>query len=150
MGFDVPMLDNVPTPSKKPKGVKIPVLGRVQAGVPVEAVEEILDWEEITQEMAATGDFFGLQIRGGSMEPRMKEGDVVIVRKQADSNTGDTVVVLINGDEATVKRLKKHEDGSLSLIPTNPAFDPLFYSQAEVAGLPVILLGRVVELRAKF
>jgi repressor LexA len=132
------------------KGVKIPVLGRVQAGVPVEAVEEILDYEEITQELADTGDFFALQIRGDSMEPKFSAGDVVIIRKQPDANTGDTVVVLVNGDDATVKRLKKHEDGSLSLIPTNSSYDPMFFSREEVKRLPVTVLGKVVELRAKF
>ena len=133
----------------KPKAVKIPVLGRVQAGIPVEAVEEILDHEEITPELAATGEFFGLQIRGDSMESRLVEGDVVIVRKQPDAETGNTVVVMINGDDACVKRLKKHEDGSLSLISSNPCYDPLFYSRGEVRRLPVTLLGRVVELRGK-
>lgn len=64
--------------NKKPKGVKIPVLGRVQAGVPIEAVTDIIDYEEITEELNRTGDFFALQVTGNSMEPRMLEGDVVI------------------------------------------------------------------------
>ena len=134
----------------RPKGVKIPVLGRVQAGMPVEAVEEILDYEEITQELAATGDFFALQIRGDSMEPKFSEGDVVIVRKQEDADTNDIIVALVNGDEATVKQLKKFEDGSIALVSTNPAYKPFYFSRDEIATLPVVVLGRVVELRAKF
>ena len=132
------------------KGVKIPVLGRVVAGVPIEAIQEILDYEEITPELAATGDFFALKIRGHSMEPRMLEGDVVIVRRQDDVDSGDVAIVLVNGDEATVKRVKKQKDG-ITLIATNTSvYEPHFYSNAEIADLPVRILGRVVELRAKF
>lgn len=133
-----------------PKGVKIPVLGDVAAGLPIEAVENIVDYEEIDAAMAATGDFFGLRIKGSSMEPRIREGDVVIVRKQEDASTGDTAVVLVNGDSATVKRIKKEPDGGLWLLPNNPAYDPQHYSPAEVAEKPVHIIGKVVELRGKF
>ena len=83
------------------------------------------------------------------MEPRIREGDVVIVRKQPDAETGDTAVVLVNGDSATVKKIKKMPDG-IQLIPTNPAYDPMYYTAAEVETLPVRIIGRVVELRGKF
>lgn len=129
--------------------VRIPVLGEVAAGIPIEAVTDIVDYEEIDAAMASTGEFFGLRIKGASMEPRMREGDVVIVRKQDDADTGDTAVVLVNGDSATVKKIKKGPDG-ISLIPTNPAYDPLYYTAAEVERLPVRIIGRVVELRAKY
>lgn len=131
------------------RGVRIPVLGRVVAGIPIEAVEEILDYEEITPELAATGEFFALKIRGHSMEPRMMEGDVVIVRRQDDVDSGDVAIVLVNGDEATVKRVKKQEEG-ITLIATNTSvYEPHFYSNKEIADLPVRILGRVVELRGK-
>lgn len=129
--------------------VVIPVLGDVAAGIPIEAVTDIVDYEEIDAAMAATGEFFGLRIKGASMEPRMRDGDVVIVRKQDDADTGDTVVVLVNGDSATVKKIKKGPDG-ITLIPTNPAYDPLYYTADEARRLPVRILGRVVELRAKY
>ena len=86
------------------KGVKIPVLGKIAAGVPVEAIEDIVDYEEITQEESLTGSFFGLVINGESMATRMLPGDVVIVRQQSDADTGDVVVALIDGCDATVKR----------------------------------------------
>lgn len=131
------------------KGVQIPVLGRVVAGIPLEAIEEILDYEEIPEEMTQHGEYFALQIKGSSMEPRFTEGDVVIIRKQEDVNSGDIAVVLVNGDEATIKRVKKTVQG-ITLIPTNPAFEPMFYSNQEIMELPVRVLGKVVELRAKF
>lgn len=132
-----------------PAGVQIPVLGNVQAGLPISAVQDILDFEEITPELAATGEFFALRIKGKSMEPRMMEGDVVIIRQQDDADTGDTVVVLVNGDDATVKRLRKRPEG-IMLVPNNPTFEPLFYSNRDIAELPVRIIGKVVELRGKF
>ena len=83
------------------------------------------------------------------MEPRMMEGDVVIVRRQDDVDSGDVAIVLVNGDEATVKRVKKQEEG-ITLIATNTSvYEPHFYSNKEIAELPVRILGRVVELRGK-
>lgn len=128
---------------------KVPVLGDVAAGIPIEAITDIVDYEDIDAAMAATGEFFGLRIKGSSMEPRMRDGDVVIVRKQDDAETGDTAVVLVNGDSATVKKIKKGPDG-IQLIPTNPAYDPIYYTAADIASLPVRIIGRVVELRAKY
>jgi repressor LexA len=136
-------------PKTSSKGVMIPVLGEVAAGIPIEAIENILDYEEISKEMAAHGEFFGLRLRGDSMAPRMCEGDVVIVKKQPDADTGDIAVVLVNGDSATVKNIRK-ERGGLWLIPNNPAaFEPRFLSREECTSLPVQILGIVVELRAK-
>ena len=129
--------------------VSIPVLGDVAAGIPIDAIENIVDYEEIDAAMAATGEFFGLRIKGSSMEPRIREGDVVIVRKQSDADTGDTAVVLVNGDSATVKRIKKEPSG-ISLIPNNPAYDIKFFCAEEIDSLPVRIIGKVVELRGKF
>ncbi len=142
------LLGNTSKPNTK--GVWIPVLGDVAAGIPIEAVEDIVDYEEIDAALAATGDFFGLRIKGSSMEPRIREGDVVIVRKQDDADTGDTVVVLVNGDSATVKRLKKEADGSMWLLPNNPAYDPQHFTPTEILEKPVHIIGKVVELRGKF
>lgn len=130
------------------RGVKIPVLGSVAAGIPIEAVEDVLDYEEITPELATTGEFFALKIKGHSMEPRIMDGDVVVVRCQDDVDSGDVAVVLVNGDEATVKKVKKQDSG-ISLVPNNPSYDILFYTRSEVAQLPVRILGKVVELRGK-
>lgn len=127
----------------------INVLGRVAAGIPINAVEEIIDTEEITEEMAKTGEFFGLRISGHSMEPRICDGDTVIVRQQDDAETGDVVIVTVNGDEATCKRLKKYHDG-IELIANNPSYDTLFFDNNEILTKPVRIIGKVVELRGKF
>lgn len=131
------------------KGIVINVLGRVAAGIPIEAVEDVIDTEEITEEMAATGTYFGLQIKGDSMVPNICDHDVVIVRQQEDAETGDTVIALVNGDDATCKRLKKYHDG-IELIPNNPNFQPIYFSNEEIQSKPVRIIGKVVELRRKF
>lgn len=150
--FDVSvdyLIGNSPVKKEKKKGVQIPVLGEVRAGYPMEAVENIIDYEEIDEETARRGEFFALRIKGDSMEPRFVEGDVVIVRKQQTADSGDIVVALVNGDSATIKKLKRHQDG-ITLVPTNLAYEPMYYSNEEIMDLPVTILGKVVELRAKF
>lgn len=127
----------------------IPVLGEVAAGYPMFATENILDYEEISAALATQGEYFALRIKGDSMLPRMRDGDVVIVRRQPSADDGQTVVVLVNGDTATVKKFQKRPDG-IMLIPSNPDFSPLFYSSKAVQSLPVTILGVVVELRAKY
>lgn len=128
--------------------IRIPVLGRVAAGIPIDAIEEIIDWEDINASTAADGEYFGLVIKGRSMEPKISDGDTVIVRKQPDVRDGEIAVVLVNGDEGTVKKIKKGPHG-VTLISSNPAYDPMFFTNEEIERLPVQILGRVVELRAK-
>ena len=129
--------------------VRIPVLGRVAAGTPIEALEDVIDYEDIPEKLARSGDYFALRIKGDSMEPRISNGDTVIVRKQEDADDGDIVIALINGNEGTCKRLKKYPDG-IALVSINPAYDPMYFSGEEVSSTPVRIIGRVMELRAKF
>ncbi|MCP1103560.1 repressor LexA [Aequitasia blattaphilus] len=133
----------------KPRGIKIKVLGRVAAGVPIEAITDIIDEEEITEEMARTGEFFGLKIQGDSMEPRILDGDVVIVRQQSDVDSGDVAIVTVNGTDATCKRIRKYRDG-IELIANNPKYEPKFYGNEDIEKLPITVIGKVVELRGKF
>lgn len=136
--------------SEESFAVKIPILGTVVAGMPISAYEDILGYEEITPEMAQTGEFYALKVKGNSMEPRICEGDVVIVKVQPDVECGDIAVVIVNGDEATVKKISKSEEG-ITLIANNTAvYTPRFYTNKQIAELPVIISGKVVELRAQF
>ena len=132
-----------------PQGLQIPVLGTVAAGIPISAVEDILDYEEVPQSWENQGEFFALKIKGDSMEPRMESGDVVIVKQQPDTNSGDTVIVLVNGDDATCKKLQKTDNG-IMLVSTNPKYPPMFYSTEDIQTKPVVILGKVVELRQKY
>ena len=135
--------------SQPPQGLKIPVLGTVAAGIPISAVEDILDYEEVPQSWESQGEFFGLRIKGDSMQPKIDDGDVVIVRQQSDANSGDTVIALVNGDDATCKKLQKTDNG-IMLVSTNPNYLPMFFTNEEILTKPVVILGKVVELRSKF
>jgi repressor LexA len=129
------------------KGVKIPVLGRVVAGIPIEAITDILDWEEIPAEMAAAGEYFALKVKGDSMSPNICEDDIVIVKRQNDIECGEIAIVLVNGEDATVKKVNRHENG-ITLVGYNPTvYAPHFYTKEEVASLPISIVGKVVELR---
>lgn len=131
-------------------GIKIPILGTVIAGIPVTAVEDIIGYEEISEKMARCGDYFALKIKGDSMEPKMSKGDIVIVKQQNTVENGQIAIVLVNGDEATVKKVRFRDNG-IELIAFNSyVYEPHFYSAEEIEELPVKIIGRVVELRAKF
>lgn len=131
------------------KGVKVPVLGSVAAGIPIEMIEDVVDWEEITPDTAKTGTFFGLKVKGDSMSPRIAEGDTLIVRQQDDAESNDIVIVTINGDSATCKRLVKRESG-ISLISFNPMYAPMEFTNEEITKKPVRIIGKVVENRQKY
>lgn len=145
MGWD----ETTDKPKTKVKAVKIPVLGRVAAGVPIEMIEDVLDYEEITEDMAKHGEYFALKIQGDSMTPRICNNDVVIVRQQDDADNGDIVIAAINGDDAVCKRLQKYNDG-IALISLNPLYDPIYLKKDEIDRKPVRIIGKVVELRGKF
>ena len=135
--------------SASKQGKRIPVFSQVAAGIPISAIEDIIDYEEISEQMASNGEYFGLVIKGDSMEPKISTGDVVIVRKQETVENGDIAIVLINGEDGTCKKIKKTPEGVM-LISLNPAHEPIFYTNKEIEQLPVQIIGKVVELRAKF
>ncbi len=147
--FHISKADLVEEPTPKKSKFEIPVLGLVRAGIPMDAVENILDYEEISEDMARQGEFFALQIKGDSMEPKISDGDVVIVRKQPDVESGEIAIVLVNGDEATIKKVQKFH-GGINLVPSNPVYEVKTFTNEQIETLPVQILGKVVELRAKF
>ena len=130
-------------------GYRIAVLGSIPAGIPVEAIEDIIDFEEISPELALSGEYFGLKVKGNSMSPRISHNDVVIIRRQDNAENGDVCAVMVNGYEATLKQIKKDEKG-ITLIPFNTEYQPMYYTNEEIESLPIRILGKVVELRAKF
>lgn len=131
-------------------GIRIPILGYIPAGIPVEAVEEIIDWEEIPPEWTLGGrEYFGLKVKGDSMYPKYLEGDTVILRKQSTCDSGDDCAVMVNGDDSTLKQVFFRDSGSMELRPLNPSYPPRTFSAEELTTLPVSIAGVVVELRRK-
>lgn len=128
--------------------VKIPVFPAVPAGTPIEALNDIIDWEEIPAKWLVGGkEYFGVVVKGNSMYPYYMEGDIVIVCKQPVCECGDDCIVYVNGYEATLKQVKLHEDGSMTLQPLNPEYAPRTYTPEEISSLPVMICGVVKELR---
>lgn len=148
MGFDVPM-HKTSNKHHLTKDVSINVFGRITADTPIEEILDIIDTEKITEELAHTGTFFGLRITGNSMEPRILDGDVVIVRQQPDAQNGDIVIVTTNDNDATCRRLRKYRDG-IELISNNPSYEPMYFSNDDINKKSVCIIGKVVELRGKF
>lgn len=129
------------------KSIRIPVLGSIPAGIPMEMIEDIVDWEDISEEMLKGGkQYFALKIKGDSMFPEYLNGDVIIVLKQNDCESGQDCVVAVNGDDATFKRVFKTDNG-ITLQPLNNSYMPMFYSNDDVLNKPVKILGVVKQIR---
>ena len=137
-----------PKEAHRKRSFSIPVYARVGAGPPLEASEEIIDREEISERMASLGNFYGLRISGDSMEPRIVRGDVVIVRKQDTADDGDIVIAIVNQNDAVCKRLKKYK-GGIALVSNNPMYEPMYFTITDTQDIPVRIIGKVVELRGK-
>lgn len=130
-----------------PPIVRVPVLGRVPAGFPIEAVTDVVDEIELPSRFIGDGyEYFGLLVKGESMLPEYRDGDFVLVRRIETAETGDDVVAFIGASDATLKRFVRTENG-LTLRPLNPAYDELHFTESEAARLPVSVAGIVVELR---
>lgn len=131
------------------KTVKIPILGKVPAGIPIEAIEDILGYEEIPASMLNGGEnYFALKIDGDSMFPDYKTGDIIIIKQQPDCNSGDDCIVMVNGDDATFKRVIKQEK-SIILKPLNNEYEPYYFDEYEIMTKPVKIIGVAIEVRRK-
>mgnify|MGYP005860466839 FL=1 len=132
------------------KVYRIPIVGKVVAGTPIDAIENITDYIRVTNPAAADGSYYALHVTGASMEPEMREGDLVIVHKQDYFDSGDICIVLVNGNEATVKKVVKSDQG-LTLIGFNATvYPPHFYNARQVEELPVRVIGKVKQVRRSY
>ena len=145
----VDLLDDTEfSPDSNTKSNRIKVYGSVPAGIPIEAVEDIVDWEDVPQEWIYRGDrYIGLKVKGDSMYPKYIEDDTVIVKLQPDCECGQDAVVYVNGYEATLKKVVKQQDG-IMLQPLNPEYTPKFYPYGPEEP-EINVLGIVVEIRRK-
>lgn len=143
MGFDVPKFETF----REDQLRRLSIYGRIAAGFDRSMVQDIIG--EIDDTRYDPDEYMALQISGHSMEPRIEDGDIVIVKMQSDVETGNLAIITINGEDATCKRVKKYRDG-IELIPINPSYPTRFFTHEEIQSLPVTIIGKVVELRAKF
>lgn len=149
MGLDVPM-ERISDDFKKIGAIpisdidtdKIPILGIVKAGYDYLAQENIIDYISLKIDGSDKENYYGLYVTGDSMTPLFDEGDTIIVHKQDDFANGDNCVVLINGEEATVKKVYKGDDGII-LKAVNPYYPPRIFTKEEIRDLPVKVIGIV-------
>lgn len=134
----------------KNKYKRIPVLGSIPAGIPVELIQDIIDYEEISEEMLKGGkEYFALKVKGSSMWPKYLDGDTIIVLKQDDCESGQDAIVMVNGNDGTFKRVIKKDNG-ITLEPINQQeYNSVSYSNEDIEKLPIKILGVVKEIRRK-
>lgn len=128
-----------------PGGTKdVPVLGRIAAGTPIIAAEQVEDVLTLPAELVGDGPVFLLEVKGDSMiDAGIHAGDLVAVHSQPDARDGEIVAALIDGEEATVKRLKR-DNGQVVLISENPAYEPMVFTEG------VELIGKVVSVLRRY
>ena len=140
-------IDLIENEKKDNKYTHLPVLGRIPAGIPIEMIEDVIDYEDISEDMLKGGkEYFALKIKGDSMNPDYLENDIIIVLKQSDCESGQDCVVAVNGDDATFKRVFKTDQG-ITLQPLNNRYMPVFYSNEDIINKPIKILGVVKEIR---
>jgi SOS regulatory protein LexA len=123
--------------------LNVPVMGYIAAGNPIFADEHIEEWTEVPNMWNLKGkDVFILKVKGDSMiGSRIYEGDKVVVKIQQEVENGEIAVVNVNGEEATLKRVKKTENGQVILFPDNPRYDPLFITNENAR-----IIGKVIQV----
>jgi repressor LexA len=112
--------------------VSLPVMGRIAAGTPIEAIQTRSHTVTVPPEMLSTGEHFALEVRGDSMiEAGILDGDLVVIRKSDSADTGDIVVALVDEEEATLKRLRK-KGNTIALEAANPAYETRIFGPDRV------------------
>ena len=130
--------------------IQIPLLGKIQAGVPTEMFLDVIDYIDIPADMArGNKELFALKTKGKSMEPNFIEGDILIFEKTEDCENGQFCAVAVNGDDATFKKVTKTDTG-IMLQPLNPAFETKFYTNDQIDSLPVTIIGVLKQIRRNF
>ncbi len=150
MGLDVPMERNIKTDILGNPVVSLPLLGTVKAGYNYLAQENWIGTVDVETSLVGDGkDYFALKVKGDSMAPVFIEDDIVIIKKQNDCENNEFAVVIINGDEGTLKKIKKTDNGII-LQPLNPAYGPVMYTKEEMETIPIIIVGVVKQLKREF
>lgn len=127
---------------------RIPILGTVKAGYDWLAEENVVDYITLKENIPNIKEYYALRITGDSMLPLLSDGDLVIVHDQDDVESGQTAVILINGDEATVKKVIKTNEG-IELHAMNPYYPIKKFTYDEMNSVPVKIIGRVKEAKIK-
>lgn len=125
-----------------------PILGEVKAGYDMLSFENTIGYIAIDKDLGAPENYYALKIKGDSMAPILNEDDIVVVHKQSDVENGNVAIILIDDEEATVKRVYKTEKG-IRLEAFNPYYPTKEFTTEEIKNKPVKIIGKVIEARIK-
>jgi repressor LexA len=136
----VVQLDETGVPQQTSAVASVPLIGQIAAGSPILATEQIEETLPLPQDLVGTGTLFALRVKGDSMiNAGIFDGDTVVIRQQKTADDGTIIAALVDGDEATVKRLSR-KGGRVRLLAENPAYDPIEPDDVEVLGKVVAVL----------
>ena len=139
----VVQLDETGVPQQTSAVASVPLLGQIAAGSPILATEQIEETLPLPQDLVGTGTLFALRVKGDSMiNAGIFDGDTVVIRQQKTADDGTIVAALIDGEEATVKRLSR-KGGRVQLLAENPAYDPIEPDDVQLLGKVVAVLRRL-------
>jgi len=134
---------------EKEKLVKIPLVGTIAAGEPIEAIEDRETIKIPKSQLSKSGEHYALRVQGNSMiDEGIFDGDIVVIRKQPDAENGETIVALINDNEVTLKKIYKEKNG-FRLQPANPEIKPIFTRELAIQGKVVSIIRNFEELKEK-
>lgn len=142
-----PAREQAPTNVIKSTGnfIKIPVIGEIACGDPILAEENVIDYHVEPADLLPAGNLFYLKAKGDSMEPKIPNQSLVLIREQSDVESGEIAAVLVNGEtEATLKRVKK-QNGYLILHPDNSNYEPMIVDENN----PARIIGKALQITAK-
>ncbi len=136
---------SAPADTSEPPAAVVPVMGRIAAGVPIEAIQDHTHDVTVPPEMLGAGEHYALEVKGDSMiEAGILDGDTVIIRHDETARNGDIVVALVDNEEATLKRLRRKGE-SIALEAANPAYETRIFGPGRVR-----VQGRLVGLLRRY
>lgn len=150
MGYDIPMDRNIVLDELGNPVTPIPLVRAVKAGYDYLAQENLEGTINVEKSLVGDGsEYFALKVKGDSMAPVFIEGDIVIIHKQNDCENNQIAIVIVNGEEGTVKKVRKTEAGII-LQPLNLAYAPMMFTNKEMDSIPVTIVGIVKQLKRDF
>ena len=150
MGYDIPMDRNIVLDELGNPVASIPLVGAVKAGYDYLAQENLEGTINVEKSLVGDGsEYFALKVKGDSMAPVFIEGDIVIIHRQNDCENNQIAIVIVNGEEGTVKKVRKTEAGII-LQPLNPAYAPMIFTNEEIKEIPIVIVGIVKQLKREF
>ncbi len=127
-------------PKKRSQHLEIPLVGKIACGLPIEVIEERGEFVKVAREQSLRGNLYALRVKGDSMiDEGIFDNDIIIVKKQENADDGDTVVVIVDENEVTLKKIYMEND-RIKLEPANPKYKPFYRKEVDIRGVVVKII----------